>query len=390
MTAVVCMRVESSRPTRNGEGWIHPLTERDQHGHTPLIFTPSSEPSTRADPQMLNRIYRNLHAELRLSGAHRRLMIQDRGLTLEEIRTLDYKTMPSMEAMSERAQLINPLIKRYGRKLLTVPGFYLTRRGRIWLAGAGRLLVPCKNVDGDVVGYQVRVDGAGKGKYRWFSASSRQRRRGGVSSGTPIHVAGCDSDLTQVWITEGIIKADIASLRLGETVIGVAGVSSWNRDELAHTLSKLYAQEVVIAFDADIEKNKHVRKAQEKLCQAVLSMGYRVSIASWDAALGKGLDDFLVNGHQPTIRRYYPPVDVDDLKSIGGEKRIRRVVAQTDLECQTSDSIDDLRVRMRNRIHSFAQFADGGALLIKGTQGISKSTSTIDIATTVYDVGAPR
>jgi Domain of unknown function (DUF3854) len=396
MTAVVCMRVESDRPTRNGEGWIHILEERHQRGAPHRTFTPQEEPSTRADSQTLNRVYRDFHLNLSLSDAHRKHLIAERGLTPEEIRTLNYRTMPPPEAMSEWASLINPLAERYGLSLLTVPGFYLTDKGKIWMSCAGGLLVPCKDVDGNIVGNIIRLDNvSGNGKYRWVSAPKSKRKRGGVSSGTPIHVAGREYESKRVWITEGVIKADIASLRLKETVVGIVGVSSWKREELCHTLQKLGVESVVIAFDADVKHNRHVEKAQRKLAGFLLSQGYIVYFAQWNIEQGKGIDDLLVNGLKPTIRRYYPPVDVDDLKSIGGALRVRRVVIPTpervtSLEFQEPNSIDDLRVRMQNRIRSVAQFAVGGALLIKGTQGLSKSTSTIAIVHDLWMNGQLR
>ncbi len=160
------------------------------------------------------------------------------------------------------------LVEKHGRKLLTVPGFYLTSTGRIWLAGTGGLLVPCRNIDGHIVGFQIRADDASESKYTWLSANREKRKGGGVSSGTPIHVAGREYKSNQVWITEGILKSDIASLRLQQTVIGIAGVNSW-REELRQTLEKLNPESVVIAFDADWKTNSTVKQALRRLAQAV-------------------------------------------------------------------------------------------------------------------------
>ncbi|MEK6570487.1 MAG: hypothetical protein AABZ61_03895, partial [Bacteroidota bacterium] len=99
---------------------------------------------------------------------------------------------------------------------------------------------------------------------------------------------------------------------------------------------------------------------------------------------------------------FYQPVDVSDLKSIGGEKRIRRVMPIADcglriadvncpsLTMVNSNSLDYERERMQNRIRTFAQDADGGALLVKGTQGLSKSTSAIEIVHDLWQNGQLR
>lgn len=388
----ICMRIEegSIKETKNG-GYLHILKENRPPLNYSPTFTPSKDPPQRASPEVLNRVYQDLHAQLSLSPSDRKHLIEDRRLTPEEVRKLGYKTLPAPDEILERGNIIKPLVEREGRKLLTVPGFYLTDSGRIWLAGTGGLLILCKDVDGNTVGYQIRTDDANNGgKYRWFSTPKRKRKRGGVSSGTPIHVAGTESDSTRVWITEGILKADIAALKFSEIVIGVAGVSSWNADELKKTLEKLYAKEVVIAFDADLKKNRNVKRAQQKLAQFLLSLGYTVHIAEWDMENGKGVDDLLVNGHQPALRRYYPPVDVDKLKTIAGEQRIRRIVIPDAIAAQASQDVDTLRTQMHNRIYQFAQYADGGALLVKGTQGISKSTSSIRIVDDLWRDGQLR
>ena len=88
-----------------------------------------------------------------------------------------------------------------------------------------------------------------------------------MSSGTPIHVARWEGDNSTVWITEGLLKADIASSMLKQTVIGVAGVNSYKKAELIGVLRQLGAEQVVIAFDADYQSNQTVKKAINDLAQ---------------------------------------------------------------------------------------------------------------------------
>jgi len=96
----------------------------------------------------------------------------------------------------------------------------------------------------------------------------------------------------RLWITEGALKADISSLRLNEPVIGIAGVTCWKEDELINMIESIEdVKEVVIAFDADLEENKHVRLQRNKLGRVLLNAGFKVKIAEWNIDNGKGLDD---------------------------------------------------------------------------------------------------
>ncbi|MBI1926850.1 DUF3854 domain-containing protein [Candidatus Poribacteria bacterium] len=433
-SAAICMRVESDRPTQNG-GWLHFLYDRPiPTDPRPLFAAPQDH--ARAGAEALNTVYHALIGELHLSPKHTQDLLH-RGLSPEEVKCLRSQGYATLPDGLERLPLVNELVERFDATLLSVPGFYLTRHNRIWLAGASGLLIPCRDVNGRIVGAQVRVDeGQSGGKYRWMSATQKQRQRGGVSSGTPLHVAtpvpqslrgserGVRSDgvlgvlgekkplhtqpsnhpttPSHVWITEGIIKADIAALKLGETVIGIAGVGSWNKEEIKQTLSHLAPTQVIIAFDADTTINPAVRKQRKRLAQAVTGMGYRVSIARWDLRLGKGIDELLVACHTPTLEPFRPPVAIETLKTSpkhDGKKRVRRTppppenptAAAETAKGNTTEAfhLRDLRCQLRDRIEHFALLGQG-ALLIKATQGLGKTVTAIDVIDTLWHNGLLR
>ncbi|MCH8292526.1 hypothetical protein IH992_15645, partial [Candidatus Poribacteria bacterium] len=257
MAAVVCMKVESdqSYETGIGTGYIHQLKDdpsryRNSHRVFSALTTRWSsasqkESSSLAPLSVLNDVYSQLYSKLPLLSTHRQ-NLTNRGLSPDEIKQLGYVSLP--EGL-ERLPTIKQLTKHHGRKLLSVPGFYCTRSGQVWLAGRPGMLIPCRNIDGQIIGNQLRInkEGKGSGKYRWLSATARQRQKGGVSSGTPIHVAKIDEPFREdrVWITEGILKADIASIKLNETVIGIAGIGSWKLLELRDVLNRLDVRNVV-------------------------------------------------------------------------------------------------------------------------------------------------
>ena len=52
---------------------------------------------------------------------------------------------------------------------------------------------------------------------------------------------------------------------------------------------------MIIAFDADAEENEQVEVARTLLARELRMRGAEVAVVTWDIALGKGIDDLLVN-----------------------------------------------------------------------------------------------
>jgi hypothetical protein len=50
---------------------------------------------------------------------------------------------------------------------------------------------------------------------------------------------------------------------------------------------------VIIAFDADAEKNEQVEVARSLLARELRTRGAEVAFITWDIAQGKGIDDLL-------------------------------------------------------------------------------------------------
>ena len=169
------------------------------------------------------------------------------------------------------------------------PGFFQSPSGAWWAHGPAGLLVPVLGPDGRVVGAQIRVDQDGA-RYRWLSSGGLPS---GVASGSPCHVARGQGDT--LWITEGPLKADRARDRMGVTVLGLAGVSTWRK---AWRLAvALQPRLVVIAFDQDPDPatGAVVRAQADALSQACRDSGLPVARASWNGP-AKGLDDALRGG----------------------------------------------------------------------------------------------
>ena len=287
--AICCMRTPGERLLRNG-GWLY----RPARGALAWTTgeTPAASGAIRAPAAVVDQVYRALLAELELSPADRaHLLGPRRGLSPEAIARNGYRSLPR----AGRSALCRLLRTRLGPTLLGVPGFYLAsgRSGPyLTLAGPAGLLIPVRDVAGRIVGAQIRSAGRGRRRYRWLSSAGRPQ---GVGSGSPVHVAR-PADLwnRRLWITEGPLKADIAAEYLGAVVLGIAGTSAWRSAGTLEVVAALRPPVVSIAFDED-GRPTTARHAAD-LATALAEAGFRVRLAHWDPARGKGIDDLLVAG----------------------------------------------------------------------------------------------
>ena len=152
-----------------------------------------------------------------------------------------------------------------------------------------RILIPVRDREGRIVACQVRPDDGGRGKYLWLSSSGKP---GGASSGAPCHYAKANG--SQLWITEGLLKADFVAARLGQPCLGVAGVANW-RSAMPLLVD---IQEVILAFDEDQPGRacEAVEASTRAFAQVLTERGVKVLKATWDWSQAKGIDDALQAG----------------------------------------------------------------------------------------------
>jgi len=182
-----------------------------------------------------------------------------------------------------------------------IPGFYVAARdSRRWwsLAGAAGLLIPVRNLDGHIVALKVRADDPGDGpKYTTISSA----KHGGPSPGAQVHVPLHDAPTSDtVRLTEGELKADVATVCSGMLTVSVPGVAMWRK--VLPVFEALQPQRVLLAFDADWRTNPHVAHALGQAAFALVQAGYAVQVEVWDPALGKGVDDLLAAGYPPVVQ----------------------------------------------------------------------------------------
>jgi hypothetical protein len=209
-----------------------------------------------------------------------------RGLSESEIERNGYRSTPTKDDGDRIAREMSSI------GLEGVPGFF--KRGGEWHMrdyGAG-FFVPVRDEHLRIVGLQIRRD-EGEPRYIWFSSSNYPH---GTPSSSPVHYARphllCDA--SEVILTEGGLKADVASYLLDAPIIAGGGVHNFGQNFAENTKAKFpNLQTILIAFDSDYRTKPQVKTALEKLMRNLSGVGFRVKVRTWPPRY-KGIDDYLL------------------------------------------------------------------------------------------------
>jgi hypothetical protein len=284
------MRVSVGRTaeTKNG-GSMHMLRSLLPTSLTVPNITPSRRCTASSDA--LDRAYGRLLRNLALSPEHAANLLK-RGLPNDAVTRHQYRTFPF-----ETQHVIADLAETDGYE--GVPGFWFDGDGWRLNLRAGDLMIPVRNVDGQIVGIQLRSDDPTR-RYRWLSSARLAR---GTPATAALHYAlrAHVPSVGRVIVTEGVLKADVVLALMAEDVdgvIGLPGVSSRTDavEEIVRSLPKL--THALIAFDSDYRTNAAVRSALLRIVKAFVTTGIRTEVITWDASAGKGLDDRLARGRE--------------------------------------------------------------------------------------------
>jgi len=266
-----------------------PKKRKRKNGSTSQsTIAPTSDAERALDKR--DAAYRLLLDTLPLSPDHREAL-RRRGLTDEEIDVARYRTLPSY-----RRSVVRKVADALGEDFTTVPGFIEDERTRR-IAAPNGLVVPVRDTAGRVVALKIRPDKPGSGgKYRYLSSV----KYGGPGPGSPAHVpVGVAAPCDVVRITEGELKADVATRLSGVPTVAFPGVGSWL--SVLPMLQALVTKTVRVAFDADADKNKTVAKALLECVSALPAHGYAVELERWSIEAGKGIDDVFAAGKADAI-----------------------------------------------------------------------------------------
>lgn len=155
-------------------------------------------------------------------------------------------------------------------------------------------------------------------KYLWMTSGNKYK---GTEAGNPlpVHVSvpcewqqkrtpGVLQKVKRAWVTEGPIKSDISSERVGEVFLGAPGIQSWKY--CMQIIDNMGIEEIVLAFDMDIadHKKEALRNAIKNFKEELYKLFQikKCSVALWNKEQhGKGIDDILIRGYYPEVRTLF-------------------------------------------------------------------------------------
>ena len=297
----LCRRVGSNgrrkTDSAGSDYWVYSTDDSIDIANVVLPQIPDAdEEIPRASAADLDRVYRALLKGLSLSDEHT-AQLKARGLSAAAIKRRGYRTL----AKDQRARLAKALETEFGQDLAaTVPGLSVWRDqvgDHVTVGGDAGLLLPVIDVNGQIVALKARRDDPPDGiRYRYLSS----KRHGGPGPGAPPHVPHPHKDPTErVRLTEGELKADVATELSGMLTISVAGVSAWR--SAIPVMKALKTRSVVLAYDADAQANLHVAMAIHGAVGGLRTAGFTVEMETWPLDVAKGIDDLLAAGHQPDL-----------------------------------------------------------------------------------------
>jgi len=295
---------------------------------------PTDNPRPK-QPASVHSVYSFLLAKLDLTEDHRQALVS-RGLSPKEITNLNYRTFPT-----KRRELVGQLIHEFGRNTLLdlgVPGLWLNEVGELELAGKCGIAIPVRDINGQIQSIKIRVDkpSSASSKYLLLSSNpSPDKKTGaikypsGTSAKATLHfpLERPASNKKVLRITEGELKADIATSLTDVLTISIPGVGLWRL--ALDAIKALRPERVLLAFDSDKAQGTNAAydkagegedfsldapKEQFLVGKAVASLylvlkaeaaalGIKeLGIEDWPEATGKGIDDVLVQGESDKIR----------------------------------------------------------------------------------------
>lgn len=207
---------------------------------------PETENALPASDVVKYKTYSMLFSMLVLADTHRKNLL-NRGFTEQQIKENGYKSTPVF-----RFKMLTRKLLEAGCTVKGVPGFYQDEDGEWTIHFSNKssgFLVPVRNIDGLIVGAQIRLDHPYDGrKYIWLSSTNFHM---GTSSGSPIHLAGSLGEKT-IYMTEGPLKGDLAHAISGRTFGCVPGANQYANFPSFLQAMKLTGTEAVYeAYDMD-------------------------------------------------------------------------------------------------------------------------------------------
>ena len=336
-----------------GQEIAHPQAEKARS-------VPKTEECQKADIDTLDAVYRELLSRLKLNECHKQDFLK-RGLDEQQIGEFMIRSLPSVGIRS----IPIGIMRKYS--LRGVPLF--GKKNGSWVLNMAPnktgVFVPYFDLQGRIQQLQIRYDidpnaadpeEEKKNRYRWGTSSALEEG----TSATNIPFWGRLSQLGTakgyVIVTEGGIKANVASYLSGEPVVAIPGVTCYSAFEEIVSWAQKEGKYLIEAFDMDGKKtpdeekvaidledppkcvdrkivlellnnqnrtlirnrktkeirllNESVRRGIKKMYGLAESAGVVMVPWLWDPAY-KGVDDYLLHlnrlGEKPVIPEYTAP-----------------------------------------------------------------------------------
>lgn len=164
------------------------------------------------------------------------------------------------------------------------------------LSGAPGIMLPQRDQRGRIVAMMIRLDqpstkDPNKKSLRYLPVTSYTPTgcRAKVGVHVPIHAADCEPKTVR--IIEGIIKADVATLRTGILTLGIPNGGRWLAG--VRRSETIGAETILLAPDADTRENKGICATFVQAADELAAKGTSFAVESWRPGAGKGLDDVL-------------------------------------------------------------------------------------------------
>jgi len=236
-----------------------------------------------------DKTYSELLTLLSLSSKHRD-NLKSRGLSEEEIAKNQYRTTPAVGLKRLAVTLLEK-----GCKLNGVPGFFVDDDGEWTLDIRGNgIMIPVRNDIGQIQGIQIRKDKGDK-KYTWLTSSERNL---GVSASTYVHFSNIKLNSNEVFLTEGPLKADIASTLSKKPFMALPGASCYKLLEKVSAKLKWHGIDTIVnAMDMDRYTNPNVMQNVDEMQKLIEKLGFRIINLEWSPKY-KGIDDYLLAKRQ--------------------------------------------------------------------------------------------
>ncbi len=270
--------------------------------------------SPKASPQEIDQTFSLLLEMLSLRPKHREhLRSAKRGLNDEQIERFGFKSTPPYFLCRS---LTESLMEK-GCTVQGVPGFYQDDKGYWTVRFTSRMsgiLIPAVGIDGLIKGAQILLDNPIKDKddppdkagtkYLWLSSSNKQM---GVTSGSPAHFVG-NLPARTVYVTEGLLKADIAHCLMDRSFLAIAGANNVQQLEpIFAALARSGTELIVEAHDMDKYSNQIVNKGSSKLYMLAKKYGMDCRRLTWNPNY-KGVDDWQLSFKRKEGQEQ-PPID---------------------------------------------------------------------------------